>query len=340
MKTWNQFEMDLKKKFENSDFSGVVVAHVGGHKVFSVEMGSRNASEKAGILPTDAFRIGCLGKQFLAAAFLKLENEGKIDLEVPMVSLIPERHKSLIRSEFHKIRLIHLLNGTSGLSSLRRTERYASHVHTKSFRREELLEACLHLECDAPPGTIFREALGPTILASICLEELTGLPVDLSIKQLTRTDLDSLGMDWKKSLFPLASPHIKKGDALELHSIFNHDPNFSCLYGACALYANALDLVCWFENLIAGAILGPAATARMMREGLGSYGLGIVCWTAKDGTRRLWHHGGASGYAADLIGVPEREIVVCVLQNQGFTKKRPDVAQEALKLTLLGVNEC
>jgi CubicO group peptidase (beta-lactamase class C family) len=336
---WDSFGAKLAESALGGGFSGVVLVQKAGRTVFEFVLGSRCVESQSPIVITDAFRIGCVGKQFLAAAFLLLEtSEGNV-IERPFVDFLHLPPGRSWNVGMDRIRVRNLLNGTSGVASLRRTSRYAAQIQRGLFTRDEILDMCgdLYPVCD--PGVEFRDAVAPAIIASLCFEQIVGREFEHAIAEVlgAHITLPSLTTSSKREGVALTSPHAWRGTTsapLTVHPLAQSDPEYTNLYGTCALAANASDLVYWCERLMLGQLLSPSQTSRMLHPGLGKYGLGIVVWTSDDGTHRLWHHGGAGGYAADLIGVPERNIVVCVLQNRGFLEARPTVAQEALALAL------
>lgn len=77
-------------------------------------LGDLDYSDRGGkkLLPTSTFRIASITKIFTAVAILKLVEDGMMTLDQPVGDFIPEFQKE----PFNKVKVLHLLNHTSGLA--------------------------------------------------------------------------------------------------------------------------------------------------------------------------------------------------------------------------------
>ena len=74
--------------------------------------GFADTKEKARVVPETMFEIGSISKSFVAFALLQLRDEGKLDLNKPVVEYLPWLK---INSKFEPVTTHHLLNHTAGL---------------------------------------------------------------------------------------------------------------------------------------------------------------------------------------------------------------------------------
>jgi len=74
--------------------------------------GFADTKEKARVVPETLFEIGSISKSFVALAVLQLRDEGKIDLNKPVVEYLPWLK---INSKFEPVTTHHLLSHTAGL---------------------------------------------------------------------------------------------------------------------------------------------------------------------------------------------------------------------------------
>jgi CubicO group peptidase (beta-lactamase class C family) len=74
--------------------------------------GFSDVDRKIGVKPDELFQIGSISKSFVANCLLQLRQEGKLDLNKPIVEYLPWFR---IESEFEPITVQHLLTHTSGL---------------------------------------------------------------------------------------------------------------------------------------------------------------------------------------------------------------------------------
>jgi D-alanyl-D-alanine carboxypeptidase len=74
--------------------------------------GFADTKEKARVVPETMFEIGSISKSFVALALLQLHDEGKLDLNKPVVEYLPWLK---INSKFEPVTTHHLLSHTAGL---------------------------------------------------------------------------------------------------------------------------------------------------------------------------------------------------------------------------------
>jgi CubicO group peptidase (beta-lactamase class C family) len=74
--------------------------------------GFADTKEKARVVPETMFEIGSISKSFVALALLQLRDEGKLDLNKPVVEYVPWLK---ISSKFEPVTTHHLLSHTAGL---------------------------------------------------------------------------------------------------------------------------------------------------------------------------------------------------------------------------------
>ncbi|HEY3579364.1 MAG TPA: serine hydrolase domain-containing protein, partial [Pyrinomonadaceae bacterium] len=74
--------------------------------------GFADTKENARVVPETMFEIGSISKSFVALALLQLRDEGKLDLNKPVVEYLPWLK---ISSKFEPVTTHHLLSHTAGL---------------------------------------------------------------------------------------------------------------------------------------------------------------------------------------------------------------------------------
>ena len=77
--------------------------------------GFADTKEKARVVPETMFEIGSISKSFVALAVLQLRDEGKLDLNKPVVEYLPWLK---ISSKFEPVTTHHLLSHTAGLPGM------------------------------------------------------------------------------------------------------------------------------------------------------------------------------------------------------------------------------
>ncbi|WP_345952806.1 serine hydrolase [Mucilaginibacter sp. PAMB04168] len=107
-------QVDQLIKTFQSDFSipGISLAMVSGDSVYCTTMGGANAANKPFTVNTP-FLAGSISEPMLATAVLKLADDGKLDLDEPIVNYLP--YFKMGGNSYQKITIRHLLTHTSGI---------------------------------------------------------------------------------------------------------------------------------------------------------------------------------------------------------------------------------
>ena len=135
------------------------------------------------------FRIGSCTKSFTGLAFLKLMDEGRIDINMPIRDIIPETKIDNPWRDNHPVRVIHLLEHTSGFDD--------SHLNWFYFKgpaktlKEALDEKANLRRVRWPPGTRFSYSSPGFTLAGYIMEKVSGRPFEDYIEQ---NILEPIGM--------------------------------------------------------------------------------------------------------------------------------------------------
>jgi len=98
---------------------GAVVTIVDGpDQVWSHTFGYASLESRQSVTPDTLFRIGSISKILAALAVMKLEQEGRLDIQAPIKTLVPEVTFSNRWEDQHPVRVIHLLEHTTGWDDL------------------------------------------------------------------------------------------------------------------------------------------------------------------------------------------------------------------------------
>ncbi len=161
-----------------------------GELVWLDALGHANIEQEIPATPDTLFRIGSTSKMFTALAVLKLVEEGRLDLDAPLRELIPEvEFKNRWEAE-HPVRLVHLLEHTTGWHDMRIVE-YAHNASASTG-----LEEALALYPDAResrwiPGTRHAYSNIGAGVAAYVVEKVTGMAFENYVRE---TLFEPLGM--------------------------------------------------------------------------------------------------------------------------------------------------
>jgi CubicO group peptidase (beta-lactamase class C family) len=152
--------------------TGVVIADRNGI-VWLAGFGKSDIAANKDVTPDTLFRIGSISKTFVALAALKLESEGRLDLNATVRSLAPDVKFENPWESTDPVRVIHLLEHTTGWDDLRLKE-YASSDPKPLTLQEGLEIAPVSRTSRWKPGTRYSYCnSGPAVTAYI-IEKITG----------------------------------------------------------------------------------------------------------------------------------------------------------------------
>ncbi len=150
----------------------VVIANRDGI-VWTAGIGKADVASGKSVTPDTLFRIGSISKTFVALAALKLVEEGRLNLDAPVRSLVPEVRFSNPWEATSPVRVVHLLEHTTGWDDIHFKE-YANN-DPKPLTLAEGLALCPEGRTSRwRPGTRFSYCnSGPAVTAAI-IEKVTG----------------------------------------------------------------------------------------------------------------------------------------------------------------------
>lgn len=158
--------------------------------VWTAGLGQADMTAGKAVTPDTLFRIGSISKMFVGLAALKLVEEGRLDLNATVRSLVPEVAFANPWEPTHPVRVVHLLEHTTGWDDLRLKE-FASNDPKPLTLAEGLALGPESRISRWRPGTRFAYCnSGPAVTAAI-IEKLTGQRFEAYVEA---TFLRPLGM--------------------------------------------------------------------------------------------------------------------------------------------------
>jgi CubicO group peptidase (beta-lactamase class C family) len=296
-----------------------------GDVVWQRSLGFADVASGRLATPDDVYRIGSITKTFTAVLIMQSVAEGRIDLDAPLRSYLPEAPVG------PTIRMA--LSHTSGVQREPPGEIWET---MKPPSREELIAGLEDADQVLRPGEQWHYSNLVFALLGEVLMRVSGEPY---ADVLQRRILDPLGLR-RTSLTPVdpkASPYFVDPYTDAVHD--EADPEVTESTGAAGwLWSNPGDLACWGAFLADGheAVLAKAELDRMARvqvmvdETHWSLGWGLGLELYRRGERVFAGHGGAMpGMLAGLVVHRAERTGAAVLTNTGAEAK-----PEALALDL------
>src|SRR5690606_5380093 len=165
-----RLESEIREALEQSGIPGAGIALVrNGDVLWAGGVGLADRSSSRPVSGQTLYPLGSISKTFVGMAVVRLNQEGKLDLQEPVRKLIPEVEFQNRWENTDPVRLIHLLEHTSGIDDLRFAE---------LFRDGRTIARSGPRRVRWQPGTFFSySSVGSNVAAEI-VERVTGLKFD------------------------------------------------------------------------------------------------------------------------------------------------------------------
>lgn len=286
---------------------------------------SGTSTEEQPITPDMFFGIASITKNYIGALTLELVEAGVLTLEDPLSRWLPE-----MANIDSSITLRQLLNHTSGLANYTDNPAIFDFLFSdpsRTWTPEEVLALV-----DPPtsaPGAAWSYSNTNFILLGMVIQEATQASVSTNLRDrlFTPLSLNQTFLELEEEIpAPRAAPwaDLNNDGALEDISSHPREALYSGAWTAGGLVATADDVARWTKALFEGEILSQATLNLMLtfitptsHPAAAGYGLGTMEFASNNLTR--WGHtGDIFGYGSIMMYVPERQISIAILINQGL----------------------
>ncbi len=186
-----ELEARIDTIMKRDELVGAVAAIVeDGRLVWSRGFGIADIESGRRVLADTPFRAGSISKVFIALMVMRLVEEGKLSLSDKLSDLAPEIRMTNPFQETDPIRLVHLLEHTSGIDDLHFTEFV---INDPGITLAEALSITPNSRVSRwPPGSIYSYSNSGPIIAAYIIEKVTGLSFDQNVREQF---LEPLGME-------------------------------------------------------------------------------------------------------------------------------------------------
>ncbi|WP_211083303.1 serine hydrolase domain-containing protein [Paenibacillus xylanexedens] len=313
----------------------------GGEIVVSGQTGKNDINDKLPLTSNAVYGIGSTSKMMLTAAVMKLVDEGKIDLDAPVVNYMPDFKMKDTR--YKQITPRMLLNHSSGLLGTS-TSNATLYGDNDTYSHDTFLEQLANQNLKADPGAYSVYSNDGFTLAEILVERVSGIGYTAFIHKYFTEPLD---MKHTKTPQDVVNP----SDMAAIYSPFYEGPlpkeNYNII-GTGGLYSTAEDLV-KFSRIFTGevdGILSSKSVEAMAQEEykrgmwpedsdtLMSYGLG---WDSVNlfpfneyGIKAVMKGGDTLSYQSSLVVLPEYNMAAAVISSGGSSLTNNFIANELL----------
>ncbi len=281
------------------------------------------------------FNIASCSKQFTAAAILKLEEEGKIDINGSIYDISPEINKYLPKAQkpFTDITPAMLMAHSSGIPDSRPRDNREFVLYATDMQSIEYLKNLDSLNFE--PGSQY-EYINPTFqLLYLFIEKLTGEEFEKYMKEKIFRPANMYTVKYFSPNTPIINmahgyiPNPQKNG--EWKEFDYGEENFFATKADGGIYANATEMANWISALRDNVVLTELSKSKMWRpttQVSGStlcdyqnrpntyYGLGWFIEQQPGFPLKVYHTGDNGGFQAYEGYFPEADVAVIILENR------------------------
>ncbi len=288
-------------------FMGAVLVARDDVVLFDKGYGSANLEWN---IPNDGatkFRLGSVTKQFTAVAILLLQDRGKLTLDAPVKTYLPDAPAA-----WDKVTVRHLLTHSAGIPNFTNFPDYGA-TKTLPATHDSLIARFRDKPLEFAPGEKFAYSNSGYVLLSAIVEKLSGQSYAAFVAEnlFKPLDMTDTGYDSHTMILPRRASGYAPGPKGPVNADYI---SMTIPQGAGGLYSTTRDLLKWQRGIYGGKLLKPATVAAFRTPYKDGYALGIGVQSA-GGVTTIEHGGGIEGFNTSLAYDPDRKLTVVVLGN-------------------------
>ncbi len=311
-----KYDQLLSEIFKEDSPGATAIVAQGDQVLFSKGYGLANLEHLVAMQPDHVFEIGSITKQFTVVAIMMLVEEGKIQLEDDITTVLPE-----YPTHGHTITIHHLLTHTSGIKSYTGMEDWRGKWR-EDMTPEEMIDLFKNQPMDFAPGEAYAYNNSAYFMLGYIIEKVSGMTYEEYLQQKI---FDPLGLEntyygSQSQIIPnRANGYQKNGETL----INAEYLSLTQPYAAGSIMSTIGDLHLWQRAITNNVLITEeskqqAWTSAQLNDGsLTYYGYGWGINEIND-SPSVEHSGGIFGYNTNGIYLPEQDIYVAVLSNTDF----------------------
>lgn len=314
----------MSKYAEYGQFNGTVLVAEQGKIIFKKGFGLANMEWDIPNQTDTKFRLGSITKQFTGMLILQLFEQGKLKLDVPISSYLPDYPKTA----GDRITIHHLLTHTSGIPNYTSFPNFFKDTSKNFYTPEQFVKQFSSLPLEFLPGEKFDYSNSGYFLLGYIIEKVSGKSYEecLQTQILTPLKMTNSGFDHSEIITKKrAAAYEKKGDD------FVNAPyiDMNLPYSAGSIYSTVEDLYLWDQALYTETLISEKSKELYFGKHIASgggghygYGWGIFELPIENSSEKLQineHSGGINGFNTLISRVPADKNLAVFLNNTGST---------------------
>ena len=312
----------ITKYHQYNQFNGTLLVAENGKEIYKKGFGLANMEWNMPNQANTVFRIGSVTKQFTAILVLQLAAAGKIKLDEPINSYLPNYPKNTGSI----ITIHHLLTHTSGIPNFTSFNNFQTEIANHAYTPDDFIGLFMNRPLDFLPGERLAYSNSGYFLLGYIIEKITGKTYGQCLKesildplQMTHTGYDQNDLILQNR----ASGYLKDFDGFKKASF----SDMSVPYAAGGMYATAEDMQLWDHALYTDQLLpqkfkdslfNTYATLRNINYGYGWF-IREIPNLKQHPIKVVEHGGGIEGFSSLISRIPEDKNLILLFNNTGNT---------------------
>jgi CubicO group peptidase (beta-lactamase class C family) len=297
-----------------SGFNGGIVVAKGGNIVFEKYRGSINLDGVDSLTATTPLHIASVTKTFTAMAILKLQEQGKLNINDTLTKYFPGFN-------YDGVTIKTLLNHRSGLPNYLHFLQQVGWPEDSMMYNKDIVNLLIAKKAVltdlVPANTKFSYNNTNYALLALIIEKVSGMPYAEFMKE---NIFDPIGM--KNTFVRYNTDSTKLSQSFDWKGRRIYDTQLDAIYGDKNIYSTAQDLLKWDRILADSVFLSPQTLAAAYtpysneKPGVKNYGLGWRMNIYDDGKKIIFHNGWWHGNNATFIRLIKDDVTIIALSNR------------------------
>ncbi len=317
-----QIEELLSTYEEYGKFNGSVLVSDQGKVIYKKGFGMANMEWDIPNQPNTKHRLGSITKQFTAMLILQLVAEGKLDLQAPITTYLPDYPKA----SGDIITTHHLLTHTSGIPNYTAFPKFMEDESRNPYTPEEFVKIFADKALDFTPGEKFSYSNSGYFLLGVLVEKLSGKSYEqmLQDKIFNPLQMKETGYDNHDEILKNRATGYEKQGGDYVNSSYL---DMSIPYAAGSIYSTVEDLYKWDQALYTSTLLPKKYMTIYFKPYIPAFGKAQYAYgwavgydkigSSKDSIYTISHGGGINGFNTNISRAASDKSLVVLLNNTG-----------------------
>ena len=306
---------------EYGQFNGSVLVAQNGKVIYKKGFGMANMEWDIPNQSDTKHRLGSITKQFTSMLILQLVEQGKLKLDVPITTYLPDYNKS----NGDKITIHHLLTHTSGTPNYTAFPGFFRDSSREPYTPDEFVKVFADSTLQFTPGEKFNYSNSGYFLLGVIIEKVTGKSYEQVLQEniFTLLKMNNSGYDHHSTILKNRATGYEKTGNTYINANYL---DMSIPYAAGSLYATVEDLYLWDQALYTNKLLSKKYMDLLFTNHIpafgGHYGYGwgiykVPNGEANDSLKVISHGGGINGFNTLISRFPADKNLIVLFNNTG-----------------------